>query len=127
MTLPGAGFGLRVQGPNVQRMVVSALASTGPSFGWGKMAFVSSELVCPSFFLSCESFSEKRTFGNRLFWHHPGWFRLKFSTRQLKFLVHRMSADLHFIGCHAFDGSFGWLFSVEADFSEKSFPPKCLR
>ena len=38
-----------------------------------------------------------------------------------------MSADLHFIGCHAFDGSFGWLFSVEADFSEKSFPPKCLR
>ena len=36
MTLPGAGFGLRVQGPNVQRMVVSALASTGPSFGWGE-------------------------------------------------------------------------------------------
>ena len=28
MTLPGVGFGLRVQGPNVQRMVVSALAST---------------------------------------------------------------------------------------------------
>ena len=34
MTLPGAGFGLRVQGPNAQRMVVSALASTDPSFGW---------------------------------------------------------------------------------------------
>ena len=38
-----------------------------------------------------------------------------------------MSADLHFIGCHAFDRSFGWLFSVEAEFSEKSFPPKRLR
>ena len=35
-----------------------------------KMAFVGSELACPSFVLSCESFSEKRTFGNRLFWHH---------------------------------------------------------
>ena len=50
MTLPGVGFGLRVQGPNVQRMVVSALASTA-SFVWfgEKMAFVSSELACPSF------------------------------------------------------------------------------
>ena len=73
MTLPGVGFGLRVQGPNVQRMVVSALASTVfLRFVGEKMSFVGSELACPSSVLSCESFSEKRTFGNRHFWHYPG-------------------------------------------------------
>ena len=44
MTLPGVGFGLRVQGPNVQRMVVSALAST--------VSFVMLGRKCPSLVLN---------------------------------------------------------------------------
>ena len=73
MTLPGVGFGLRVQGPNVQRMVVSALAST--------VFFVRLGRICPSLVLNwhvlrlfCPMyiFSEKRTFGNRHIWFHSG-------------------------------------------------------
>ena len=52
MTLPGAGFGTGVQGPNVQRMVVSALALTVPSFGWGKCPSLVLNCLFPSFVLS---------------------------------------------------------------------------
>ena len=43
MTLPG-GFGRRVQGPNVQRMVVAAWALTFSFVGLRGVAFVGSQL-----------------------------------------------------------------------------------
>ena len=73
MTLPGAGFGLRVQGPNVQRMVVSALASTA-SFVWLGRKWPSLVLNWHvlRLFRPMQIFSEKRTFGNRHVWSRSG-------------------------------------------------------
>ena len=51
MTLPGEGFGLRVQGPNVQRMVVSAWASTKSFVRLGRISFAGTELLDPSLVL----------------------------------------------------------------------------
>ena len=73
MTLPGVGFGLRVQGPNVQRMVVSALASTA-SFVWLERKWPSLVLNWHvlRLFRPMQIFSEKGTFGNRHVWFHSG-------------------------------------------------------
>ena len=69
MTLPGVGFGLRVQGPNVQRMLASTASFVWLGRKWPSLVLNWHDL---RLFRPMQIFSEKRTLGNRHVWFHSG-------------------------------------------------------